>query len=151
MSDRDRAARAKGASVNGADGAQGDADADSLDAVTDDEELRPSGKRNAPRGKRSTATLERDTDTVAGVDLSEGENAEKRKKQKRVAEGDHNPFKRIWLFLTQVVDELKKVIWPTRREVIQYTLVVLIFVVVFTAFVAGLDLGFAKLVLWILG
>ncbi len=55
------------------------------------------------------------------------------------------------LFLKQVVAELRKVIWPTRSELITYTTVALIFVVVMMAFVAVLDLAFAKAVLEIFG
>jgi preprotein translocase subunit SecE len=52
-------------------------------------------------------------------------------------------------FIREVVSELRKVIWPTRRQQITYTVVVLVFVSVVVAFVSGLDLGFAKLVFWI--
>jgi len=53
--------------------------------------------------------------------------------------------------LREVIAELTKVIWPTRKELITYTAVVLVFVSVIIAAVAGLDLGFAKLVLWAFG
>ena len=55
---------------------------------------------------------------------------------------------RIRLFLRQVVAELKKVVRPTRNELITYTIAALIFVSVVMAFVFGLDLLFGKLVLW---
>lgn len=61
------------------------------------------------------------------------------------------PFARIALFLRQVIDELKKVVTPTRRELISYTLVVLVFVVVMMAIVSGLDLGFGWLVALVFG
>ncbi|MEF2978877.1 preprotein translocase subunit SecE [Subtercola sp. YIM 133946] len=50
-----------------------------------------------------------------------------------------NPFARIVLFIRQVVTELKKVVTPTRKELISYTLVVLVFVVIMMALVGGLD------------
>ncbi len=34
---------------------------------------------------------------------------------------------------------------------IQYTIIVLIFVIIMTAFISGIDLGFARLVLWLFG
>ncbi|MBO0809986.1 MAG: preprotein translocase subunit SecE, partial [Actinobacteria bacterium] len=43
------------------------------------------------------------------------------------------------VFVRQVVAELKKVIWPTRRELRAYTIVALVFVLVMTAIVTGLD------------
>ncbi|CAB4878389.1 unannotated protein [freshwater metagenome] len=52
---------------------------------------------------------------------------------------------RIQLFFRQVIAELRKVIWPTRKELITYTIVVLVFASVFAAIVLVLDLGFGKL------
>ncbi|MFP5345939.1 MAG: preprotein translocase subunit SecE [Actinomycetes bacterium] len=60
-------------------------------------------------------------------------------------------FARIALFLRQVVAELKKVVRPTRHELITYTAVVLVFVVAVMLFVSGLDFAFGKLVLWVFG
>jgi len=42
-------------------------------------------------------------------------------------------------FVKEVRSELKKVAWPTREETIRYTIIVFITLVLFTAFVAGLD------------
>lgn len=50
------------------------------------------------------------------------------------------------LFVQQVIAELRKVIWPTRRELRTYTAVALVFVLVMAAIVTGLDYGFTKLV-----
>ncbi|MGI8681293.1 MAG: preprotein translocase subunit SecE [Mycobacteriales bacterium] len=61
------------------------------------------------------------------------------------------PLSRLSLFYRQVVAELRKVIWPTRRELITYTTVALIFVTVMVALVAGADLVFAKGVLAVFG
>ena len=58
---------------------------------------------------------------------------------------------RIALFVRQVVAELKKVVRPTRQELITYTGVVLAFVGVVMAFVALLDVGIGRLVLWAFG
>jgi preprotein translocase subunit SecE len=54
-------------------------------------------------------------------------------------------------FLREVVAELRKVIWPGRRELITYTTVVIIFVAFMVALVAGLDLLFAKGVIAVFG
>ena len=61
------------------------------------------------------------------------------------------PFARVALFLRQVVNELKKVVTPTRRELFSYTGVVLAFVIVMMALVYGLDYGFGWLVAWVFG
>ena len=58
---------------------------------------------------------------------------------------------RMTLFLRQMVAELRKVIWPTRKELITYTWVVIVFVAVFTAIVGVFDLVFTRLVLQVFG
>lgn len=62
-----------------------------------------------------------------------------------------NPFARIALFLRQVVNELKKVVTPTGKELRNYTLVVLVFVVIVMVIVSFLDLGFGWLVAFVFG
>lgn len=58
-----------------------------------------------------------------------------------------------WLvrFVREVIAEMRKVLWPTRRELVVYTVVVIVFVSVMIALVAGLDYGFARLVLLVFG
>lgn len=60
-------------------------------------------------------------------------------------------FGRIALFVRQVVAELRKVVRPTRPDLITYTTVVLVFVAVVMAFVTLLDLGIGTLVGWVFG
>ncbi len=52
-------------------------------------------------------------------------------------------------FYRQVIAELRKVVWPTRPQVVNYFWVVLVFVLFMMAIVAGLDYGFGKLMFWI--
>ena len=47
--------------------------------------------------------------------------------------------KRLVRFLQEVVAELRKVIWPSRKQLVTYTLVVLVFVSFMVALVALLD------------
>lgn len=64
-----------------------------------------------------------------------------------------NPFSRfvraIGVFFGQVLDEMRKVVRPTRQELTTYTTVVIIFVTVVMLFVLGLDTVFTKLVFWV--
>lgn len=53
-----------------------------------------------------------------------------------------NVFARIAIFIRQVFAELRKVVTPTRQELLKYTAVVLGFVVVMMAIVYGLDVLF---------
>lgn len=54
-------------------------------------------------------------------------------------------------FLREVRLELRRVNWPSRREVASYSLVVLVAVTLLTLYVAVLDQAFGQLVLWIFG
>jgi len=58
------------------------------------------------------------------------------------------PYARLRRFLRQVVSELKKVVRPTRQELLTYTSVVLVFVLAVMVYVSGLDFSFGKLVKW---
>jgi preprotein translocase subunit SecE len=50
-------------------------------------------------------------------------------------------------FLREVRGELRKVAWPTRAEVVNYSIIVLVAVVLLTAYVAALDYGFGDVIL----
>lgn len=86
-----------------------------------------------------------DTDSTGGKAISEatGKSAKSAKRP--------NLFARIALFFRQVVAELKKVIWPTRRDLISYTWIVLIFCVIMSLFVAACDFLFGQGVLKVFG
>ena len=55
------------------------------------------------------------------------------------------------LFVRQVVAELRKVIWPTRKELITYTTVSVIFILFMVGIVTGIDTGLTKLVFYVFG
>lgn len=57
----------------------------------------------------------------------------------------------LGLYYRQVVAELRKVNWPSRAELLTYTVVALVFVTVMVIIVAVLDIAFAKGVLQIFG
>jgi preprotein translocase subunit SecE len=54
-------------------------------------------------------------------------------------------------FVRESVSEMRKVLWPSRNELVTYSIVVIVFVVIMVAIVAGLDFGFARLVLKVFG
>ncbi len=60
-------------------------------------------------------------------------------------------FARISLFIRQVLDELRKVVTPTRSELVNFTLVVLVFVVIMMGIITVLDLVFGWAVSWVFG
>ncbi|MGN6333228.1 MAG: preprotein translocase subunit SecE [Motilibacteraceae bacterium] len=65
--------------------------------------------------------------------------------------GSASPLARLSLFYRQIVAELRKVIWPTRKELVTYTSVVVVFVCIVIAYVSLLDFGFGQAVLHIFG
>jgi preprotein translocase subunit SecE len=68
-----------------------------------------------------------------------------------VTHAKRGPLSRLALFIRQVIVELRKVIWPTRKELIAYTVVVIVFVSIMAAIVAGFDYVFTQGVLAIFG
>lgn len=54
-------------------------------------------------------------------------------------------FARMNRYFRQVVAEMRKVVWPTRAQLITYTTVVIVFVVVFAVAVLLIDIGSARL------
>lgn len=78
-----------------------------------------------------------------------GEDIVARAKKDRA--GKRNPFSRIALFIRQVIGELKKVVTPTRKELINYVLVVLVFVVIMMVLVSGMDYIFGRGVVAVFG
>ena len=60
-------------------------------------------------------------------------------------------YSRLARFLREVVAELRKVIWPSRKDLVTYTIVVLIFVSFMVALVWLLDFVFAQGVLFLFG
>jgi preprotein translocase subunit SecE len=57
----------------------------------------------------------------------------------------------LGLFFRQVIAELRKVIWPTRDQLVTYFMVVLVFVLFMIGFVSLLDFGFNKAAFQIFG
>ncbi len=58
---------------------------------------------------------------------------------------------RLALFFRQVIAELRKVVWPTRSQLLTYTIVVLVFVLILMGIVALLDLAFSQITLKVFG
>ncbi|TFD25596.1 preprotein translocase subunit SecE [Cryobacterium sp. TMS1-13-1] len=66
-------------------------------------------------------------------------------------ESSRGPFARLSLFIKQVFAELRKVVTPTRKELLSYTGVVLVFVVIMMGIVSLLDWVFGLAVLYVFG
>ncbi|AWT52347.1 preprotein translocase subunit SecE [Mycolicibacterium smegmatis] len=109
--------------------------------------LRPTGKR-ARRGV-AESTDEPETAAEAAAAVEAGGKA---KKVKKDASGpSRNPIMFVVNYLKQVVAELRKVIWPNRKQMVSYTTVVLVFLVFMVALIAGANYGLARLVSLVFG
>jgi preprotein translocase subunit SecE len=77
---------------------------------------------------------------------SRGDDAPRPKKERRPG-----IVRRATTYVRQVGAELRKVIWPTRKELTTYTTVVIVFVAIMGALVAVMDFAFGKAVLAVFG
>ncbi|MGZ6778859.1 MAG: preprotein translocase subunit SecE [Mycobacterium sp.] len=148
---------------------EGDAANDATSDGADREDDRASGGRTAvvtrpqrPTGKRSR---QRAVDAVEEVDVesadevevakkdkaTKGAKAKKARKPKKPGDRSANPFVFVYNYLKQVVAEMRKVIWPNRKQMLTYTSVVLAFLAFMVALVGLADFGLTKLVLLVFG
>ena len=117
--------------------------------------VRPTGKRSR-RGAVGRADAD-DTDTTAETEAGVTKNgAGKKPKTANKSSGPSRkpliyPFVYVWTYLKEVVAELRKVIWPNRKQMISFTSVVLVFLAFMVTLIGLVDVGLAKLVLLVFG
>ena len=51
-------------------------------------------------------------------------------------------------YLREVRDEMRKVAWPKRAEIVRYSLIVTVTVVLYTSYVFGIDYGVNQIADW---
>ncbi len=107
------------------------------DDAEDDDDEAPVSRRAARSASRPAVREGAGTRSRAAAERARAEEVRQKRSLRR--------------FLREVVAELRKVIWPGRRELITYTTVVIVFVAFMVALVSGLDLIFAKGVLAVFG
>ena len=64
---------------------------------------------------------------------------------KKSAEKKPNIFVRMKRYFKEVGAELKKTVWPTNKDLVKYTGVVLAFIVVFAVVVGAMDFALVEL------
>ena len=73
----------------------------------------------------------------------------------KAARQDMNFFQRTWYkikkFIAETIGELRKVSWPTRKEAIRLTEIVIIVIIVMAIILGGLDYIYSKFFALILG
>jgi preprotein translocase subunit SecE len=127
---------------------------------------RPAGKRLRQRaadtsdteeevdGKQSSTEVEDSTEasgTKKARQVAKAKTGPKTKKPKKSSDRPANPFLFVYTYLKQVVAEMRKVIWPNRKQMLTYTSVVLAFLAFMVALVGLADLGLTKLVMLVFG
>ncbi|MCJ0903895.1 preprotein translocase subunit SecE [Rhodococcus sp. ARC_M6] len=105
---------------------------------------KPTGKRAARGASVSASTVKTPARTASAKPIAQ--NPGKKPKAKK-----DNLFKRLRKFFREVIAELRKVIWPNRKQMVTYTSVVLAFVVFMVAFISGVDIAVIKGVTWLFG
>ena len=119
---------------------------------------RPTGKRSRQRAADADEGV--DVESADEVEAAEEDEAKKAKaakkaqaaqKPKKPGDRSANPFVFVYNYLKQVVAEMRKVIWPNRKQMLTYTSVVLAFLAFMVALVGLADLGLAKLVMLVFG
>ena len=83
---------------------------------------------------------------MTDVSARERDSREREPGQKR-----SGPFGALGLFISQIIDELRKVVRPTRTELRNYTVMVIVFVTMMMFFIFGLDWVFGRIVSFVFG
>jgi preprotein translocase subunit SecE len=109
------------------------------------------GRITADDADDETVTGVRAARSASQIDGTEGGATRSRAAAERARAEEIRRKRSLARFLREVVAELRKVIWPGRRELITYTTVVIFFVAFMVALVAGLDLLFARGVIAVFG
>ena len=118
---------------------------------TGEREERPEESQDVPQAASAAVRRERSTSRSAGAQRSRIAGKDHPTTPRGVTETKAALPARLIRFLREVVSELRKVIWPSRRELVVYTAVVLVFVSFMVAFVALLDMGLGRVMLSVFG
>jgi preprotein translocase subunit SecE len=78
---------------------------------------------------------------------AEGQPAARKRPAPQAPRPEREPRTNPAQFVREVRGELRKVAWPTRSEVVNYSIIVLVAVVILTAYISLLDFGFGEAIL----
>ncbi|MCB0949208.1 MAG: preprotein translocase subunit SecE [Mycobacterium sp.] len=149
----------------GAGSADTGAEADSTDSTDTGSQtavvtrpLRPTGKRSrrGPATEVDGGDADEDDAPDTESSASKDDGTKKRRGSKKTAKKpkdgpSRNPIVFVWNYLQEVIAELRKVIWPNRKQMVSYTTVVLFFLAFMVALIGFTDLGVGKLVMTVFG
>jgi preprotein translocase subunit SecE len=113
---------------------------------------RPAGKATAKEADKSRPAAKASAAATTDGATKPAETKKGRATPKRDRKAKRpSVLARLMRFIREVWAELRKVIWPTRKQMITYTTVVLVFVAFMVALVYLLDFAFRKGVFWLFG
>ena len=110
--------------------------------------VRPTGKRSRRGAGADDADMTSGAQEAASI---EDEAKRKKKTKKGAKEPRLNPIAYVINYLREVIGELRKVIWPNRKQMVTYTAVVLVFLAFMVTLIGLVDLGVARLVMLVFG
>jgi preprotein translocase subunit SecE len=126
------------------------ADVEEVDKESTDEAEGAKEEKTGKAGKAGKATSAARASRASRAKKSTKAGT-KVKKSKKAGASSANPIIFVYNYLKQVVAEMRKVIWPSRKQMLTYTSVVLVFLAFMVALVGLTDFGLAKLVLLVFG
>jgi preprotein translocase subunit SecE len=112
-----------------------------------------SRRRSAPAGSKKTSQPDPQSVAKAPVSKKAAPSEPKRPAEKRGSERA-SPFSYLWKasqFLREARMELKKVKWPTRKELLASTAVVIVLTLIVAFFLGLVDFGLIKIMKSIIG
>ncbi len=107
--------------------------------------------------EKAVETTEEVEDTAVDTTEETAPKASEKKPEKKPAKTEKKPekkpgfFKRIARFFKDLKGEFKKIVWPTKKQVVNNTIVVIVTCVIAGIFVWGLDTVLVLLLNFILG
>jgi preprotein translocase subunit SecE len=134
----------------GSEGRPSDADTTAGESAAD--AVVPTGKRSTSRSRGSASGVSMSKAPAASTASAKAKTKTGRTRSGKVkADKRPNVFLRLLQFFREVVAELRKVIWPNKKQMVTYTSVVLVFLTFMVAYISGLDLLFIQGVGWLFG
>lgn len=59
--------------------------------------------------------------------------------------------KKLTAYLRDSKEEIKRISWPSRKDITRYSVLVIVLTILTAAFFGGLDIAFNKLIAWLIG
>ncbi|OGL70676.1 preprotein translocase subunit SecE [Candidatus Uhrbacteria bacterium RIFCSPHIGHO2_02_FULL_53_13] len=59
--------------------------------------------------------------------------------------------KKLTAYLRESKDEIKRISWPSRKDTVRYSILVIVLTILTAVFFGGLDIVFKKFVAWLIG